>query len=571
MPDSEFDACKERIKRAIEHIAFVRGENEPYVAGGVLKNTGWLFDIKKMLLTPEVIKDLEYLFETSVAKNRSVQVGGLESAAIPLIAGLVFRNYANQRQNPLSGFFIRKSRKREGLLKMIEGQLEEGLPVVLVDDVINSGKSFVRQIEILEKLGHKIEAVWVLVRYRDMDQYPYFTDKGIKVHSLFTLDDFTISLGTRNLVSKKPAREYMMPYRVLWKFSGPAPSYHLVVPKSDPAIDDTCVYMGSDDGTMWALDQQTGSVVWQHKIGPHHRGKGIFSSPKVLGDAVYFGGYDGNTYALDTATGKRRWVSFEADWIGSSPDIAPDVGLLFIGLEYGLWRRHGGIAAIDLQTGKTTWTYNQMPCYTHGSPHYIAKHKQVVIGSNEGVVYLFDAKTGNLLWRFESGSLSEQEIESGFGAYAIKESFAYDDTHDLIIGGNLAGELLFIRRKTGDLAHSLRTDNRIISTPLVYKNTTIASSTDKYVYCLDLDTFVEQWRWYGGARIFSSPIVANGSVYVGANTGRLTELNPETGEEKSFLALTERITNKAAYSHRTKRFFVPTFANELYCVEKIDP
>lgn len=568
MSTAELKMRKNRLKHTIEQAAFVRGENEPYVVGKTLKNTGWLFDIKKILLDPKVLDDLGYLFSESISGNRTIQIGGLESASIPLVTGLVTHSYAKQPLNAASGFFIRKSRKREGLLKMIEGELRENVPIVLVDDVINSGKAFIRQTEILEKLGYRVEAVWVLVRYRDLDQYPYFADKGITIHSLFTLDDFTTSLGTHNLPPHKSAKEYMMPYRLLWKFSSPNPSYHFVVPKSDPTIDDERVYVGSDIGVMWALNQHDGSVAWQHKIGLHARGKGIFSSPAVHNGTVYFGGYDGNFYALDAKTGARKWVSFEADWIGSSPALAPELGLLFIGLEYGLWRKHGGIAAIDIKTGKTVWAYRDMPCYTHSSPFYIRAHRQVVIGSNDGVAYLFDAKDGKLIWRYESGTPTEKELDAGSSAYDIKESFAYDPKHDLIIGGNLAGELFFIKRKTGDLAHSIKTDNRIVSTPLLYQNTVIASSTDKHIYCIDLDTFEERWRWYGGARIFSSPVLIGESVYVGGNTGRLTELNPDTGEEKSFLTLTERITNRVAYNPTTKRFFVPTFTNEIYSIEK---
>lgn len=69
---------------------------------------------------------------------------------------------------------------------------------------------------------------------------------------------------------------------------------------------------------------------------------------------------------------------------------------------------------------------------------------------------------------------------------------------------------------------------------------------------------------------FGSPTIIENNAYIGANTGRLTELDPETSKEKTFVTLTERITNQPAYNPHTKHFFVPTEANELYCLERTD-
>ena len=107
-----------------------------------------------------------------------------------------------------------------------------------------------------------------------------------------------------------------------------------------------------------------------------------------------------------------------------------------------------------------------------------------------------------------------------------------------------------------------------IATPVVYENNVIIGCLDKNVYCIESKTGKEKWRWAAGARVFASPVIINGKVYIGANTGRLTELDPKTGKELSFIAVPERITNKIAYNPVTKQYFLPTFANEIYCLEK---
>lgn len=559
-----------RLKKAIETRAFVTTDQERiFETRGREKSEGWLFDLRRILLDANVLEDIGTVFWQTFRSSYPFQIGGVETAAIPLVTSLVMHGYLKEDTRDVTGFFLRKSRKKTGLTRMIEGEIVPGRPIILVDDLTNSGNSLQRQVEVLESLGHRVAAVWVLIRFRDAEYYQYFMKKGIAVYSVFELNDFSNTLNVRNL-EKRSRPPLAQPFEVLWKFASPNPSYHYVVPKSDPALDEERVYFGSDTGVMWALNQSDGSIAWSKKIGLHVKGKGIFSSPAMHGGIVYFGGYDGNIYALEAATGKTRWVSFEADWVGSSPALAPDIGLVFIGLEYGLWRKRGGIAALDMATGKTKWAFRDMPCYTHSSPLYIPSRHQVVIGSNDGCAYLFDALTGALIWKASPGALSERELNSGFSKFDIKESFAYNEKRDHILFGNVAGDLYALERATGKLVHHFSAAYGFNSTPLVSGDSVFAASLDKNLYCLDLDTFKEKWHWYGGARIFASPVAVNDSIFIGTNTGRLTELDPGTGRELSSIQLTERITNKPVYNARTRRFFVPTYANELYCVERKD-
>ena len=557
----------EKIRHAITSRVFVPAhkENIAHHKTGGIKEKGWIFDFRRVILEPEILTAIVHSFWNMYRDADKIQIGGLESASLPLIGALAIVGH-NEYEKDVTGFFIRKSRKRDGLMRMIEGTVHKERPIVLVDDAMNSAKTFIRQIEVLEELGYKIDAVWSILRFRDTEYYEYFHEKGIRVESLFCLDDFSDSLEVKNVKARVPVK-IDIPYKVIWKFASDNPSYFLVVPKSDPTLDEKKVYFGSDSGVFWARMQEDGALAWSRKVGFHPKGKGIFSSPIVSSGVVYFGAYDGNVYALDTKTGKPRWIFFEADWIGSSPALSKDLGLLFVGLEFGLIKKRGGIAAIDIETGKKKWQYD-MPMYTHSSPLYIEETKQVVIGSNDGSAYLFNAKDGTLIWKFETGTYSEEELVKGFSQYDIKESFAYDKKHDYIIFGNIEGMLYVLERKTGKEVFSFKAEFGFYSTPLIYKNKVYASSIDKHVYCIDLDTFELKWKWSAGARIFASPVEIEGSIYIGANTGRLTELDPETGKELSFLIVPERITNRPAYNPKTKRFFVPTFANEIYCLEK---
>ena len=47
------------------------------------------------------------------------------------------------------------------------------------------------------------------------------------------------------------------------------------------------------------------------------------------------------------------------------------------------------------------------------------------------------------------------------------------------------------------------------------------------------------------------------------------EIDLQSGQRTGYFITTERITNKIAYNSTTKRFFLPTYANEIYCLEKM--
>jgi outer membrane protein assembly factor BamB/adenine/guanine phosphoribosyltransferase-like PRPP-binding protein len=553
---------KHALKVLIEKRAFVRsGTTQIYRRDRGLSQ--WIFDFRSILMEQEAMEHLAALFWDSFPAEDHIQIGCIESAGIPLATALVA--HAGKYGKHASGFYIRKSRKKDGLAKMIEGTFDPNQSVVLVDDILNSGKSMRRQIEVVRAAGGVIKAFWTIMQFRD-DAFYDSDGRALERRSLFTLNDFEETLGLRNIT--RPAVLPRAQYEVLWKFESKDPGFVHVVPKSDPAIDDDTVYMGSDSGIFWAIDQTDGSVRWQYRTGFHPKGKGIFSSPALYKDTVYFGAYDGNVYALNRKTGKRTWIYYEADWVGSSPAIAADLGLLFIGLEFGLFKRRGGIAAIHLESGKKLWDY-RMPCFSHSTPLYIHKHREVVIGSNDGSVYLFNATNGDLIWKFETGTLTEEELAAGFSQYDIKESFAYDEKRDIIIFGNKAGRLYSIARSTGTLVSTFEAAFGFYSTPLIHDDSVYLSSLDKNMYCLDLGTFSEKWRWNAGARVFASPTLVNGHLFIGANTGRLTELDPATGAELSYMTFTERITNRIAYNSATERFFVPTYANEVYCIKKL--
>ncbi|OGM93835.1 hypothetical protein A2935_04125 [Candidatus Wolfebacteria bacterium RIFCSPLOWO2_01_FULL_47_17b] len=538
-----------KLRGVIEQEVFVTKDMERSVNPNGTEAL-WLFDFRRVLLRAEVLDWVGELFWEKCKNEYPFQVGGIEVAAIPLITELTLK--MREKRAPANGFFIRKSRKKSGLLRMIEGELTDE-KVILVDDTINTGKSFIRQVEVIESLGKKVSMVFVILRYRDESYYDYFHKKGIKIFSLFTLDDFKDSLNVKNVVDRE-RKSVPMLFHPQWYWKAEKPDYFHVIPKSTPLLDDTKIYFGTDNGSFWALNQSDGSTVWEYKTLLVSRKRKVFSSAALYKDFIYFGAHDGNFYALDKNTGKRKWVFMEADWIRSSPCVALDLGLVFVGLEFGLWKKHGGIAAIDAETGKKKWEY-VLPEYVHSSPTYSKKFGLVICGCNDFSVYAFDAATGKLLWTRKTDG-------------EIKESFAFDEERGLVCFGSLDSYLYVLKTKTGELVRKIRMDGWMYSTPLISSRFVYAASLDKHVYCIDLETGAVVWKFETQGRIFASPEIIGDKIYIGSNDGRLYELDAVTGKNTAIFQATERITNKIVYNAEMETIFLPTFANEIYCLKK---
>ena len=124
----------ERLKNIREEIikkVFIRGEKIEILDDvGLLQN--WIFDFRKSLLDPSFLSNVSREILSIIQKNfpsPRILVGGLESAGIPLVSGVVLSSLENSP--PCTGFYIRKSRKKAGLLNLIEGDLSANAPVFI--------------------------------------------------------------------------------------------------------------------------------------------------------------------------------------------------------------------------------------------------------------------------------------------------------------------------------------------------------------------------------------------------------------------------------------------------------
>jgi len=541
------DEMKKRLRAIVQNEALVFRENEIIIPAG-----NWLTDIRRVMFRPEVLDIFSsFLFKRFSLSEEShpVQIGGPEVAAIPLVTGATLR--AQDRGCNATGFFIRKSRKKTGLIRMIEGALTDA-PVILVDDVINRGGTLRRQVDILESLGKKVIGIFVFIRFRDLNYYEYFHKKGIRIESIFTLDEFFDNKG--KVIPLQDDRELLsrVTFKSDWYFKSENSRLEEVIPKSTPVIGKEKIFFGSDQGIFWALNKNDGVVAWQYQVHRYGPRASIFSSPVLSEDKVFFGTTNGDVYALDSETGKKIWSYGEADGVYGNILSVPEDGYIIVPLQFGLWNKQGGLVALRMKDGKSLWRITFADC-SRGTPLYCPKEHLVVVGTETGIVHAFNLRTKKEAWSFRA--------ESG-----VNGELAYDEENKNILFTSFDGKLYAVDVATGEERWRFERDRYFYSGPVIYKEYVFVGNYDKYLYCLERSTGKRIWSYRTKSRILATPVVWNNYVFVGSNDARLHVVDVETGKLCGFFQTIERITNKVVFDSERKNLFLTTYANEIYCL-----
>ena len=92
-------------------------------------------------------------------------VGGLTHGADPIIGALMLRAFAQGRS--LDGFYVRKQPKSHGTRRLIENPPPRGSRVVIVEDVVTSGKSALKAVDEARLAGCDVVGVIALVDRED--------------------------------------------------------------------------------------------------------------------------------------------------------------------------------------------------------------------------------------------------------------------------------------------------------------------------------------------------------------------------------------------------------------------
>lgn len=141
----------------------------------------------------KMVKGLQTLISDQIGYDNfdclaSVPTGGLVIASALAI----------ETVKPL--VYVRSQPKEHGTSKSIEGKIEKGVKILMVDDVATTGGSVSNAITQLKEAGAKITDVYVVIdRLEGADKL--LQSQGVKIHSLTNILEITEILHKESLVS----------------------------------------------------------------------------------------------------------------------------------------------------------------------------------------------------------------------------------------------------------------------------------------------------------------------------------------------------------------------------------
>jgi outer membrane protein assembly factor BamB len=270
---------------------------------------------------------------------------------------------------------------------------------------------------------------------------------------------------------------------------------------SSPAVLNRRVYFGSSDGHIYALNAETGVLVWSFETGDI-----VHASPAVVNNTVYVGSWDSYLYALDAETGLERWrfksgedpVIHNQVGFQSSPAVVD--GTVYVGC------RDGHVYAVDAKTGKKNWDYSTSQSWVNGTP--AVRDGVVYVGTSDTErFHALDAKTGRLVYAVDAHALI-------FGSAAIAGDMAYF--------GAFNGRLSAIDVKSGKLAWQFQTEGSKSDPLKVFTSEGVEDKAAIAPYFHNfLDMTVYLYKMFSAGAILSSPVVDHGTIYFGGADGNV--------------------------------------------------
>jgi outer membrane protein assembly factor BamB len=205
----------------------------------------------------------------------------------------------------------------------------------------------------------------------------------------------------------------------VWPFAAGRPIY------GEALATEAHVYFVCDNGFLFKLDRKTGKEVWRYDVGdaqsprvlPHQvvPNSGDFDfddrapRPVIADGVIYIGAGDGSVHAVDAESGHRVWRVTGRGKIRTT--AAVDGPRVIVG------SFDNSVYALDRHTGAEVWKRDTRGPVTSAPVLVGEKRDTLIVGNRNGVLAALDPATGEIRWRmFFWGSSVESEAVPGEGS-----------------------------------------------------------------------------------------------------------------------------------------------------------
>ena len=145
---------------------------------------GWLLDTRIPMLEGRIFQEVGEVLGERLRSKGIEQIAGYGFGAYSLVCAVL----AAPGNPGFNGGFIRDQRKTHGRRRLVEGPLDRTKPVVLLDDILNSGRSAVRAIGLLQRDGFEVAGLTTLFNFTWSGGRTRVETEGLWVDSLLDLN-----------------------------------------------------------------------------------------------------------------------------------------------------------------------------------------------------------------------------------------------------------------------------------------------------------------------------------------------------------------------------------------------
>lgn len=137
---------KEELKKLLFEVGAVKRGDFVLSSG---KKSNLYIDCRKITLHPLGAKLIAKIILEKIKGLKVDAIGGLTLGADPITSSVV-------ALSDIPGFIVRKKEKEHGTKQKIEGIIEPGFNVIIVEDVSTTGTSAMQAIKAVEDIGAKV-------------------------------------------------------------------------------------------------------------------------------------------------------------------------------------------------------------------------------------------------------------------------------------------------------------------------------------------------------------------------------------------------------------------------------
>lgn len=280
-------------------------------------------------------------------------------------------------------------------------------------------------------------------------------------------------------------------------------------------------------------------VDWTYEAAEKFRG-----APAIKDGTVYIGCDDGQLYAFDLEDGTVEWTAPTRSTVRRPLAVVDDVVLASMG---------DGIDGYDRHSGEVLWEFTTEE--GQGATTPVVEDGTVVVGSGEPAVYGIDSETGGELWReehernisnpaaIEDGTAYVCDWTNGIHTYDLKDgtpgySVTIDAAHAtgatvangvIYLGGDDGTLFALDATSLGDELWTFDANDWIEGSPVVSNDSVFFTDQNGVFYSLDRDRGQAVWTKELERASRSAPALVANTIFVGNGQGILFGLDAEKG------------------------------------------